>query len=475
VSELIPKLLDATRLLLDLQQANDIAQTLSGCLSPEEIAQRVTDGLVERFDCTFARIWLVEPDRTVLRLVSSSGLYTHTNGSFARVPMGAFKVGKIAQNCIPFLSNRLPDEAWVKDRDWAIANHIVGFAGYPLALQDRVLGVIAVFSRRPMSAEFIEVLQTLCTIVAIALENVLHYQELANNTPHVQRHPISLAEQLNAVLPSTRLILVGTEKPLPLSLTLLLIRTVEVIQHMDCRYCRLTYHPDSVTLEAVANLDKATNLASRSLTTSALDDISLSVTCIGGTLKTTTAQEPSILQLILTLPCHAPNYPLRVRIKCRHDILQLTWMQMAYRAGIGIEHTANPTIPLLTDDLAQVEGGADQSILWVDSPDQSRPAKMNARLTLATTPQELLDAVTAVSQGHTWGLEDLPPENGLSNREQDILGLLAQGLRDRDIAQQLFISERTVKFHVNNVLTKLNARTRFQAIYQAMLKGWLKP
>jgi DNA-binding NarL/FixJ family response regulator len=46
-----------------------------------------------------------------------------------------------------------------------------------------------------------------------------------------------------------------------------------------------------------------------------------------------------------------------------------------------------------------------------------------------------------------------------------------QGARDRDIAGALHISERTVKFHINNLLTKLDARTRCQAIYQAIGNG----
>ncbi|NJP09808.1 MAG: response regulator transcription factor [Leptolyngbyaceae cyanobacterium RU_5_1] len=49
--------------------------------------------------------------------------------------------------------------------------------------------------------------------------------------------------------------------------------------------------------------------------------------------------------------------------------------------------------------------------------------------------------------------------------------LLAQGLRDRDIAKSLYISERTVKFHLNNLPPQLKARTRCQAIYQAVVKG----
>ena len=89
-------LLNPTRILFDLQQGNEIAQGFSGCMEPEEMACRVTDGLVEKFDSAFARIWLLEPDQTILKLVASSDCYTHTNGSFARIPMGAYKVGKIA-------------------------------------------------------------------------------------------------------------------------------------------------------------------------------------------------------------------------------------------------------------------------------------------------------------------------------------------------------------------------------------------
>ena len=61
----------------------------------------------------------------------------------------------------------------------------------------------------------------------------------------------------------------------------------------------------------------------------------------------------------------------------------------------------------------------------------------------------------------------------LSEREQEVIRLLAQGERDRDIAEQLYISERTVKFHVKNMLQKLGVRTRIQAVFEAAKNGWL--
>jgi DNA-binding NarL/FixJ family response regulator len=54
--------------------------------------------------------------------------------------------------------------------------------------------------------------------------------------------------------------------------------------------------------------------------------------------------------------------------------------------------------------------------------------------------------------------------SNLTDREEEILRLIAQGARDREIADKLFISESTVKKHVQNVLRKLHARNRVEAV-----------
>ena len=54
--------------------------------------------------------------------------------------------------------------------------------------------------------------------------------------------------------------------------------------------------------------------------------------------------------------------------------------------------------------------------------------------------------------------------HALSQRERQVLDLLARGARDREIAEQLVIAERTVKKHVQNILRKLHARNRTEAV-----------
>tara|TARA_R110002094_G_scaffold98732_1_gene99352 strand:+ start:594 stop:1013 length:420 start_codon:yes stop_codon:yes gene_type:complete len=56
---------------------------------------------------------------------------------------------------------------------------------------------------------------------------------------------------------------------------------------------------------------------------------------------------------------------------------------------------------------------------------------------------------------------------GISKREYEILGKIHEGLSNKEIAEQLFVSESTVKTHVSNLFVKLDAKRRTQAIQKA--------
>jgi len=62
-------------------------------------------------------------------------------------------------------------------------------------------------------------------------------------------------------------------------------------------------------------------------------------------------------------------------------------------------------------------------------------------------------------------------EKKLTPRECEVLGLLARGLSNRDIGGRLFISETTAKFHVGNILRKLEVSRRAEAVYEASKMG----
>ena len=65
----------------------------------------------------------------------------------------------------------------------------------------------------------------------------------------------------------------------------------------------------------------------------------------------------------------------------------------------------------------------------------------------------------------------LPPAAALTGREAQVLRLLAQGRANKEIAAELVISERTVKFHVSSILSKLGASNRTEAVKLAVQRG----
>jgi len=65
---------------------------------------------------------------------------------------------------------------------------------------------------------------------------------------------------------------------------------------------------------------------------------------------------------------------------------------------------------------------------------------------------------------HVKGATEIGTISVLSHRENDVMALVAQGLTNKEIADMLFISKQTVMVHMRNIMRKLHARTRQQAV-----------
>jgi DNA-binding CsgD family transcriptional regulator len=116
------------------------------------------------------------------------------------------------------------------------------------------------------------------------------------------------------------------------------------------------------------------------------------------------------------------------------------------------------------------------SQMLIDQPDITRELSVARRLIEAA-----MHAARAEADGSTLLdgdaahrsilADDLLPMPPLTLREEEVLKLVSEGLRNKEIAAKLGITERTATFHVGNVLSKLGADGRVEAIHFARKRG----
>ncbi|KAA9008694.1 response regulator transcription factor [Paenibacillus spiritus] len=104
----------------------------------------------------------------------------------------------------------------------------------------------------------------------------------------------------------------------------------------------------------------------------------------------------------------------------------------------------------------------------------SRAAEVADAIRAAARGQSVLESQVASKMMNRFrhhAHEEIPLHQELTDREMEVLKLLAQGKSNQDIADQLIIGIKTVKFHVTNILAKLNVEDRTQAAIYAYKNG----
>ncbi len=146
----------------------------------ETMARRTVEKTVRHLNGAFSRIWTLDEPSDTLELRASAGLYTHINGDHARIPVGKFKIGKIASDRQPHLTNSIIGDPLVPAQEWAARERIVSFAGYPLVVEDRLVGVWALFARHPLSEETLRSMESVASGIALGIER-MNFQERLHN------------------------------------------------------------------------------------------------------------------------------------------------------------------------------------------------------------------------------------------------------------------------------------------------------
>ena len=137
-----------------------------------DILQKCAEALVRNLDVSFARIWTFNKETNMLELQSSAGIYIHTDGQHNRIPVGMFKVGLIAEERKPYFTNSVTGDPKVPDQEWARQTGMVSYAGYPLTVDDRLVGIMAIFAQKPLTEITLKALATVSDSIALGIDHM---------------------------------------------------------------------------------------------------------------------------------------------------------------------------------------------------------------------------------------------------------------------------------------------------------------
>ncbi|NJR62281.1 MAG: PAS domain S-box protein [Cyanobacteria bacterium CRU_2_1] len=148
----------------------DVSIALAGSDRLPITLHQCAEAVVKHLDAAFARIWTLNAQEDLLELQASAGMYTHLNGAHSRIPVSRYKIGQIAQERQPYMTNSVLTDLRVLDKEWARREGMVAFAGYPLILDDDVIGVIAMFARHPLTNPTFEALGFAASEIALGIK-----------------------------------------------------------------------------------------------------------------------------------------------------------------------------------------------------------------------------------------------------------------------------------------------------------------
>ncbi len=187
--------------LWQLMAATGFMLTGDGTL--RDTLQACAQAVVDHMGAALARIWTLDPASQVLQLQASAGLYTHLDGPHGRVPVGQFKIGLIAQERKPYLTNQVAGDPHV-DQEWAGREGMVAFAGYPLTVGPDIVGVLGIFARHPLTDHDLQALGAVASGLSIGIQRKRNEEALRANEQHLRRRADELTRLTTALERSNR-------------------------------------------------------------------------------------------------------------------------------------------------------------------------------------------------------------------------------------------------------------------------------
>jgi two-component system cell cycle sensor histidine kinase/response regulator CckA len=149
--------------------ARDVGIAFTESVSLPDMLELCAQLMVAHLGVALARIWTPDAQEDRLLLLASAGHLASAAGPDVSAPAVFFKLDDVVRARSTVVTNALIDDPRA-DREWAAANGIVSFVGYPLVVGERIVGVISIFGHSPFSEATVQAISYIANAVASAIE-----------------------------------------------------------------------------------------------------------------------------------------------------------------------------------------------------------------------------------------------------------------------------------------------------------------
>lgn len=149
---------------------SDISLAMTRSVTLKGMLQLCAESMVRNLHASLARIWTINSTGNMLLLQASAGTESDLEGPHGKVPLGKSKVGMIAQEKKPYLTNDVAKDPLTSDPAWIERTGMMAFAGYPLIVDDKLVGVMAMYSRHHFADNVLVALGSVADSIAVGIE-----------------------------------------------------------------------------------------------------------------------------------------------------------------------------------------------------------------------------------------------------------------------------------------------------------------
>ncbi|HEY7496527.1 MAG TPA: ATP-binding protein [Candidatus Tectomicrobia bacterium] len=182
-----------------LALSSEVGTALAGSDSLRTSLQRCAEALVQHLGVAVACIWTLKPAAYVLELQANAGIYSPLVTLDGFIPVEKSELSFIVEKRQAYVTHTILDDPWFHDKAWVQQTGITTFAGYPLVVEDRLLGVLAMLARDPFDNATLKALTWMASVIAMGIDRMWISDALARSIAKMIRMNKSL-RRMNAEL-----------------------------------------------------------------------------------------------------------------------------------------------------------------------------------------------------------------------------------------------------------------------------------